>query len=122
MPKIREVDGLLSDDDTAKLRIREIHPELCFWALAGHPMHYSKKQREGLSERIQVLSSIYPHTPDIIGHTLSIYKRKEVARDDILDALSAAVTAIMGEQNLVSIPQISEWDARGLRMEMVCCP
>jgi len=121
IPKIREVDGLLSDDDAAKLRLREIHPELCFWGLAGHPMKYSKKQREGLLERIQVLSSIYPQTPDIIAHTLSIYKRKEVTRDDILDALSAAVTAKMGEGKLVSIPRISECDARGLRMEMVYC-
>lgn len=119
IPKIREVDCLLSNDDAAKLRIREIHPELCFWALAGHPMKYSKKQREGLLERIQVLSSIYPQTPDIINDALSTYRRKEVSRDDILDALSAVVIARMGEEKLVSIPQISEFDARGLRMEMV---
>lgn len=122
IPKIREVDCLLSDDTSARGCIREIHPELCFWGLAGRPMQHAKKRSEGLSERTQLLQSIYPQATDIISHTLSTYKRKDVARDDILDALSAAVTGLMGKQNLVSIPQEPEFDERGLRMEMVYCP
>ena len=59
---------------------------------------------------------------DIIAHALSTYRRKDVARDDILDALAAAVTGLMGKQNLTSIPQEPEFDERGLRMEMVYCP
>ena len=122
IPKIREMDCLLSDDTSARGCIREIHPELCFWGLAGRPMQHPKKRNEGLSERTQLLQSIYPQTDDIIAHALSTYKRKDVARDDILDALSAAVTGLMGKQNLVSIPQEPEFDERGLRMEMVYCP
>lgn len=122
IPKIREMDCLLSADTSAKGRIREIHPELCFWGLAGRPMQYAKKRSEGLSERTQLLQSIYSQTPDIIAHALSSYRRKDVARDDILDALSAALTGLMGKQNLTSIPQESEFDERGLRMEMVYCP
>ncbi len=121
--KIREVDILLSNDETARSRIREIHPEICFWALAGHPMKYSKKKCEGLLERTEVLQSIYPRTDDIINHALSTYRRKNVKRDDILDALSAAVTAMAGvERPLISIPEVPEFDSQGLRMEMVCCP
>ena len=112
----------LSDDTSARGRIREIHPELCFWGLAGRPMQHAKKRNEGLSERTQLLQSIYPQTADIIAHTLSTYKRKDVARDDILDTLAAAVTGLMGRQNLTSIPQEPEFDERGLRMEMVYCP
>ena len=119
IPKIREVDCLLSGDASARDRIRETHPELCFWGLAGCPMQHAKKRSEGLSERTQLLQSIYPQTADIIAHVLSTYRRKDVARDDILDALSAAVTAMIGGQNLASIPQEPEFDNRGLRMEMV---
>ena len=122
IPKIREMDCLLSDDTSARGRIREIHPELCFRGLAGRPMQYAKKRNEGLSERTQLLQSIYPQTADIIAHVLSTYKRKDVARDDILDTLAAAVTGLIGGQNLVSIPQEPEFDERGLRMEMVYCP
>jgi len=122
IPKIREVDMLLSNDESARLKVREIHPEICFWALAGYPMEHSKKRREGLLERIQVLKSIYPHTDDIIRQALSTYRRREVARDDILDALSAAVTAMVGVQKLVSISEEPEFDSRGLRMEIMHYP
>jgi predicted RNase H-like nuclease len=121
IPKIREVDRLLLSTPSAKSRIRESHPELCFWALAGHPMEYPKKRPEGQLEREKVLTSIYPQTAEAMAHTLSTFKRKDVARDDILDALSIAVTAMMGRQRLVSIPQTPELDDRGLCMEMVYC-
>jgi len=122
IPKIREVDILLSNDESARSRVREIHPEICFWALAGHPMKHSKKTQKGFSERMQVLESVYPHTNDIIDHALSTYRRNKVARDDILDALSAAVTAMVGVQKLISIPEALEFDSQGLRMEMVYRP
>lgn len=45
-PKIRQVDELLSGQASARLQIREVHPEVCFWALAGgHPMRHSKKKK-----------------------------------------------------------------------------
>ena len=94
------MDCLLSDDTTARGRIREIHPEFCFWGLAGRPMQHAKKRTEGLVERTQLLQSIYPGTTDIIDHALSTYRRKDVARDDILDALAAAVTGLLAGQDL----------------------
>jgi len=122
IPKIHEVDILLSNNESARSRIREIHPEICLWAFAGRPMKYSKKKREGFSERMCVLQSVYPHTDDIVNCSLSTYKRKEVARDDILDALSAAVTAAMGVERLVTIPEKPEHDSKRLPMEMVYYP
>jgi Uncharacterized conserved protein len=121
IPKIREADALLSNDRSARSRIREIHPEICFWALSGHPMEHSKKKREGLLERTQVLRSAYPQTEDIMKYALSRYRRRrnKVARDDILDALSAAVTTTAGVEKLVSISKIPEFDSQGLRMEIV---
>ncbi|MBI5027063.1 MAG: DUF429 domain-containing protein [Nitrospirae bacterium] len=120
IPKIREVNKFLLNNESARLRIREIHPEICFWALYGrHPMKHSKKTKEGFSERMQVLQSVYSHTDNIISHALSTYRRNEVARDDILDALSATVTASGGLNNIFSIPEAPELDSKGLRMEIV---
>lgn len=120
IPNIRQVDQLLLADMTARSRIREIHPELCFWALNdGKPMKYSKSKKEEKEktflERMEVLLSVYPYTQDIVDCAL----RKYVAKDDILDALVAAVTASKERQRLSSIPKTPEVDAKGLPMEMV---
>lgn len=119
-PKIREVDALLCKDKSARRIIREIHPEICFWALAGHcPMEYPKKKANGFLERKRILQSVYPFTENIVEHALMTYKRKEVARDDILDALAAAITAKIGFNGFPTIPEIPPIDSKGLHMEMV---
>jgi Uncharacterized conserved protein len=66
-----------------------------------------------------VLRSAYPQTEGITKYALSRYRRNKVARDDILDALSAAVTATAGIEKLVSIPETPEFDSQGLHMEIV---
>ena len=122
IPKIKEVDQLLLADMTARSCIREIHPELCFWALnSGKPMKYSKKKKKekAFLERMEVLLSVYPYTNNIIDNTLTKYPRREVAKDDILDALVAAVTASEESLRLSSIPKTTEVDSKGLPMEMV---
>ena len=43
IPKIRETDVLVIDDSNARKVIRESHPEICFWYMAGKVMTYSKK-------------------------------------------------------------------------------
>jgi len=54
--RILEVDQLLRDNEQARRRIRESHPELCFRALAGgRPMAHSKKMSQGFSERYSIL-------------------------------------------------------------------
>ncbi|MGD0627258.1 MAG: DUF429 domain-containing protein [Thermodesulfobacteriota bacterium] len=118
--KIRQVDRILSEEKSAKAVIRETHPEICFWALAGrHPMEYPKKETEGFLERKEILQSVYPLTQNIVERALTTYRRNEVARDDILDALAAAVTAQIGFNRFLTIPEIPPVDSKGLRMEMV---
>ena len=122
VPKIREVDELLSADRSARGRIREIHPEVLFWALSGgSAMQNSKKTSDGFSERLAILQAVYPPAGDVVKHAMAKYLRKEVARDDILDALAAAVTAAKS-QDLLSIPAIPEIDCHSLPMEMVYHP
>lgn len=118
--RIKEVDQLLRSDKTARARIKEIHPEVCFWALNGRkPMKYYKKDEKGIQERKRVLTSVYSYSEAIFNCAEQRYLRQEVASDDILDALVAAVTAYKGRRGLKSIPEEPEFDAHGLPMEIV---
>lgn len=120
IPKIKEVDVFLRENKSAMLNIRETHPEICFWALAGkRPMEYSKKKEEGIQERKKILASVYPHAEELFNYAEQRYLRKEVSRDDILDALVAAVMASKERQGLLTIPEKPEIDSRGLPMEIV---
>ena len=124
-PTIAEVDDVLSDlEPDIRECVREVHPELCFWALNNQrPMEYWKKNERGLGqrERIRVLEheDVEPRTREILAAALKEYRAK-VAPDDILDALAAAVTARLGHPNrLATLPRNPPRDARGLPMEMV---
>ncbi|MDD3248316.1 MAG: DUF429 domain-containing protein [Methanosarcina sp.] len=120
VPKILQADQLMCADENARSYITEIHPELCFYGFAGNPMKHSKKEEEGLLERKNLLMEIYPPADRIVKHALSKYKRKDVAKDDILDALAAALTAKLGsEKRLIKIPENPEHDSKGLPMRMV---
>ena len=121
-PKIAEVDKVLLDRDaSAPPPVREVHPEVCFWALHNRqPMNPSKKKKEGRDRRLSVLQGIEPRTKDIYNCALKKYLRKQVARDDILDALAAAVTAKLGWPNdLRTLPECPPTDCNDLPMEMV---
>lgn len=53
-------------------------------------------------------------------NALSKYRRKDVARDDILDALVASVIAKLSfQKGLRSIPEIPEKDSQGFPMQVV---
>ena len=118
--KIHEVDRLLCNNRQARRRIRESHPELCFWSLAGgHPMVYSKKKPPGFSERCVLLQKICPQSKAIIDMALERFMRKDLARDDILDALALAVSARLGSKSSRTIPLDPPLDKKGLPMEMV---
>ena len=121
--KIREVDELLTMEIGARDKLREIHPEILFWAMAGyHPMRHPKKTEQGFLERREVLRRFLPETDEIIRRASSLYRPSALAKDDVLDALVAAVTASGGKCELHTIPETPERDAQGLRMEMVYRP
>jgi predicted RNase H-like nuclease len=118
MPKIREVDEFVRSG-RCDFRIREMHPELCFWALNNkRPMSYRKKSRDGYEERMALLCRYYPKSRELVERALLTYKQKEVARDDIVDALVGAVTARHAD-SLRALPLVPEIDDEGLAMEIV---
>ena len=119
--KIAEVDAVMrSRDINATPEVREVHPELCFWALNDRqPMRSSKKRTAGVNERLEVLGSIEPRSREIYEGAGSKFRRKTVGRDDIVDALVAALVARERGDRLTSVPDVPPRDAKGLLMEMV---
>jgi predicted RNase H-like nuclease len=107
-PKIKQVDDGITAD--CQKWVFEVHPEVCFWALAGErPMAHGKKTKAGVDERFALLRSVFPD----IEHSLQD-RPASVGKDDVLDAAVAAWTALRinrGEAQRVCEP---ERDANGL--------
>ena len=117
--KIAEVDLLLRDKKLQKV-VREVHPELCFWGLAGGvPMHFGKKSPEGRAERLAVLSRFEPKTQKLLNLVLQEQLRATVQADDVLDAVVAFVVATAKPGDQTTLPEKPSVDQQGLRMEMV---
>lgn len=135
LPKIAQVDTALLclyRRRSRTPRVREVHPELLFWALNDeNPMTFKKKEVQGENERLQVLTNVEPRSQDIsneacrefLGRTFIRNRRRKnaVEKDDILDSLAAAVTAFHGLRlhQLRTLPRIPQTDSKGLWMEMV---
>lgn len=116
-PKVRELDAILSADVKLQRRVREVHPELCFWAWnAGVAMAHGKKSRAGRAERRRLIDARYGLAAD---EARDNYLVKDVGHDDINDAFAALWTAerILAGTAVV-IPNPAPVDAGGLRMEM----
>ncbi len=120
-PKIREVDQLMASSAKARGLVREVHPEVCFYGLAGgHPMEHNKKTKEGFQARLDLLCQYLPGAEKSVEGALAHYPRITVAADDILDALVCAITAQMSG-HWKTVPDNPETDSKGLAMEMVYC-
>ena len=129
LPKIKEVDDLLGSCGKARRIIREVHPEVCFWTLAGdRPMQYGKSILKGYFERLAVLRELWPSISETIEAiledemVLEEHTRGNLNGDDILDAAAAAITAWAEPQALRTLPDHPPRDQRGLPMEMVYVP
>ena len=115
--KIREADELLRNNAKARRIVREAHPELCFWALNGRrPMQHSKKGAPGRHARLAALAPCWPLAKPACDEISQLYLRKQVAHDDILDAMAVAVIARANK--LRSLPEIPPRDAEGLPMRV----
>jgi predicted RNase H-like nuclease len=118
MPKIAEADRLIRGLPK-RSRPREMHPEVCFRALnQDQPMAENKKTPQGQAQRLALLKRHLPHTQAIVDQARARWLKKDLATDDILDALVGAVTASY-PKDLVSLPAKTEKDELGLIMEIV---
>lgn len=121
--KIRELDALLTADSTLHERLREAHPEVCLWGLAGgRPMLHNKRTPAGRRERLDVLGRLAPDCRRHLEAMAQAHPRRAVAADDILDAAVLAVTAataVADAERRRQLPEEPQQDALGLSMEML---
>lgn len=119
MPKIKEVNSLLIENKSLQPAIKESHPEISFKYLnLGIPLVHSKKTEKGISERLEILRKYKPNSSTMFHKALLTYKRKEVAKDDILDALCLAITAERSVNFGRSIPHNPKTDEFGIKMSI----
>ncbi len=117
LPKIREVDQLMTL--ALQQRVHEAHPELAFLALAGAPLQHNKKTPEGREERLCILEGTFRGIRQAFNNDCLVFKRAEVALDDVLDAYVLAWTALrMSTGRANRVPGDPPVDRSGLRMEI----
>jgi predicted RNase H-like nuclease len=85
----------------------------------GKPMTFPKKSSEGIEERLQLLQKHCQSATAIFETAKQKYIRKDLATDDILDALVLAVTANSPMETIRTIPEIPGRDDRTIPMEIV---
>ena len=119
-PKINEVERLSLNVRGKTHLIREVHPEVCFWALADRkPMKHRKTSVKGRKERLSILQKYEPGVTALLNDVLSRTLRDQVQADDILDASVAFMTAEARQGELASLSGEPSHDPRGLPMEML---
>lgn len=121
LPKIREVARLMTPE--LRKRVYEAHPEIAFRSLAGAPMQHNKKTHKGCEERLRALEQapggLFHEIRQAIVTALQIYRRTQVASDDLLDAFVLAWTALrIANEQANRLPASPSADQRGLRMEI----
>ena len=107
--KTHEVDKALPLDESVASKVREAHPEVCFWALNGgnntSAMSIGKKKALGFWQRFRVVRCNLQEVSGIdVVDVFEKARREEtrksqVADNDILDALALAITAKLGCKN-----------------------
>lgn len=116
VPKVRELDDLLTTDGALVRRVFEVHPEVTFTEWAARPMEFSKKKAAGRAERLNLIESVWPGATD--------RSRKELDSGDYqLDDLYDAFAALWTAQRIATgthrfIPATEELDSQDLPMRI----
>lgn len=124
VPRIREVDEFLDMYPSARDRVQETHPEVCFYALNGRNQVEPKKTADGISRRKALLADEHSQAMAVVEHSIDRYTTPSYAPmvggvDDILDALVAAVTAQRAPERCSTLPDSPRTDERGLPMQII---
>lgn len=98
--RIREVNSVVGSRYDGL--VRESHPELCFAALNGQPIAYSKSSKVGQALRLELLSQELKIAEAVYQEVREDQPLTDVRRDDILDSMVLAVAARAGD--LTTVP------------------
>lgn len=112
LPKVRELDQIVTPG--LQTRVREAHPEVSFFTMAGlAPAQSGKKKAEGRDERTSLLERCFFQ----VSEGLAKFPASKAGADDILDAYACAWTAMRifrGEAGC--LPDDPPRDEKGLQM------
>lgn len=112
-PKIREVDAVITPGK--QKWVREVHPEVCFWAMNNKAaMKHKKSSPQGREERLALLRKYFPA---IDSHLVEV--RGKCQPHDVIDAAGAAWTAVRLVNREAKTVSDRELDRKGLRIEIV---
>lgn len=120
LPKLREVDDVMTPAPDLQNRVYEFHPELAWQHLAGMLLP-SKHTHDGLKQRMALLQGYVPGLDEITAPRAGL-RRKDASLDDLLDALAGlgvaqAIAAGPDYERRIPIGE-PELDRCGLRMEI----
>jgi predicted RNase H-like nuclease len=124
VPRIREVDEFLDTYPSARDRLTETHPELCFYALNGrNGLDAGKTTETGQKQRRALLTEEHADAGAIYEESVARFTEPAYAplvgdADDVLGALVAAVTARRAPDGVSTLPEGSPTDERGLPMQI----
>ena len=114
LAKIAEVDEAIAP--YWQRTVFEVHPELSFFQLADdRPLRYPKRTQAGAREREELLRAKLPGAERVLDAQIP-----GVPRRHLVDAAGCVWTARRIAARAVSrLPEDPEWDAQGLRMELL---
>jgi predicted RNase H-like nuclease len=118
LARARDVNSNLQQAPELRQRVREMHPEVSFFFLAGgRPMRDGKKTEPGRTERQRLLEAPFGH---YVADTLALRYYMDTTADDVLEAFAALWSAErILNGTCVTIPAAPLVDALGLPMEIV---
>jgi len=85
-------------------------------------MRHGKKTGRGFHERLTLLERFHASAVKCFDEIRAGYQRRELADDDILDAMAVAITASADRGAFRTLPEHPAEDSCGLPMEMVYAP
>lgn len=111
--KLREVDTTLRRQPALARRVREVHPELAFRAMAGAPAGLPPKRSPGgRAERLALLERRFPAVREAAARP-----PRGAAADDVIDAHAVCWSAArIAGGHAVCLPARPRHDTRGLPM------
>lgn len=118
--KIKELDQYIYENPHVISKLRESHPEYCFYKLnKDNPLQYSKKLSIGIEERLSILQNFVVNVEDSFKNFYDKNKHKGLKKDDIIDSIVLYVCAdkwkINGSKSLTQSPPK---DPRGIPCEI----
>lgn len=122
MKKIREVDEYIIKNSNSSVELMESHPEFAFMCLSPSKkmLQTKKSTKEGIQERLQLLSQWEKSFTNLYETALAATKRTQVKPDDILDAMCLCLCNVLAHSShrLAIVQDEHKVDSKGIEMKV----